>query len=120
VDYGNPISAIALEAGVDVISSDGAPVGKIRHVLIDEANDIFDGVVIDCHRGPGGIHFVDSEQVDEIYERVVVLHVSAAAVEQLPKPAPNPAALDAHADETPQGSLQRKLHRAWDLISGNY
>jgi uncharacterized protein YrrD len=120
VSYGVPIAAAALEGGGDVISSDGERVGKVEHVLVDEATDIFDGIVIDAQTGLGGVHFVDAEQVDEIYERAVVLRVPAAEVERLPKPAPNPAAMEAHADESPEGPLQRKLHRAWDMLSGNY
>jgi hypothetical protein len=75
---------------------------------------------VDIRSGPGGLHFADSEQVEEIYERAVVLKLPAAEVEQLPKPAPAPAALEHHGAEDSESPLQAKLHRAWDLISGNY
>jgi hypothetical protein len=28
--------------------------------------------------------------------------------------------MESHGDEGSESGLQRKLHRAWDLISGNY
>jgi hypothetical protein len=120
VDYGKPSSYLALVPGTDVVSSDGERVGTVEHVLADADSDIFDGLVIDVERGPGGLHFADSEQVDEIYERAVVLEVSAAEIERLPKPAPSPGMMEHHGVEDSESSLQSKLHRAWDLISGNY
>ena len=120
VDFGSPISYLALEAGTDVVSSDGKRVGKVEHVLADEDTDIFDGLVIDIQTGPGGLHFADAELVDELYERAAVLKLPAAEVEQLPKPAPSPAVMEHHGAEDTEGPLERKLRRAWDLISGNY
>jgi len=120
VDYGNPISYMVLQPGTDVVSSDGRRVGKVEHVLADEDVDIFDGVVVDLESGPGGIHFADSEQVEEIYERAIVLTVPAAECEQLPRPAPAPAVMEHHGAEDSESTLQAKLHRAWDRISGNY
>jgi hypothetical protein len=120
VEYGDPISYMVLEPGIDVVSSDGERVGKVEHVLADEDLDIFDGLVIDVESGPGGLHFVDSEQVDEIYERAVVLTVPAAQIEQLPKPGPSPGVIENHGVEDTEGALTAKLHRAWDKISGNY
>ena len=119
MDVGNPISYLSLQAGTEVVSSDG-DVGKVEHVLADPESDIFDGLVIDVRLGPGGLHFVDSEQVARICERAVVLGIPAAEVERLPKPAPAPAAMESHGVEDTESPLQSKLHRAWDLISGNY
>ncbi|HEX4735089.1 MAG TPA: hypothetical protein VH247_11780 [Thermoleophilaceae bacterium] len=120
MEYGNPISYMVLQPGTDVVSSDGQTVGKVEHVLADDDADIFDGLVVDLQIGPGGMHFADSEQVEEIYERAVVLTVSAAECEQLPKPAPAPGVMEHHGSEDSEGTLQAKLHRAWDRISGNY
>jgi uncharacterized protein YrrD len=120
VAYGEPISYLVLTAGADVVSSEGSVVGKVQHVLADSDEDVFDGIVIDCHRGPGGSHFVDADQVAAIYERAVVLTVPDAEVEQLPRPEPAPAVMESHGDEAPEGGLQRKLHRAWELLSGKY
>jgi hypothetical protein len=120
MEYGLPTSYLTLEPGTDAVSSDGERVGKVEHVLADPDTDIFDGLVIDIQTGPGGLRFVDSEQVEEVYERAVVLKVPAADIEELPEPTPAPAAMEHHGVEDTESTLQSKLHRAWDLISGNY
>jgi hypothetical protein len=120
VDHGNRIAYTALQPGVDVLSSDGSPVGKVEHVLADEDKDIFDGLVIDVQSGPGGLRFADAEQVAEIYERAVVLTVPQAEVDALPTPGPAPAVMETDPADAAEGPLERKLRRAWDLISGNY
>jgi hypothetical protein len=119
MDYGEPASYLALKEGCDVVSSDGEKVGTVQHVLADEEEDVFDGVVIDTELGPGGLHFVDAPQVAECRERALVLSLPKAEVAELPKPAPNPAVMESHGVEDTEGALKAKLHRAWDLISGN-
>jgi uncharacterized protein YrrD len=119
VEYGEPIAYTALKPGADVISSDGKDVGAVQHVLADEDEDVFDGIVIDVKAGPGGHRFVDAPEVSSCHERAVVIAVPAAEVESLPKPKPNPATMENHGVEDSEGGLQAKLHRAWDLISGN-
>jgi hypothetical protein len=119
-DLGQPSSYLVLADGVPVFSSDGKELGRVEHVLDVPEDDIFDGFVIDTSVLPGGHRFVDSEQVEEIFERGVVLKIDAAAAEALPEPSDNPAALEADPSEAPPGELQQKLRRAWDLISGNY
>jgi hypothetical protein len=120
VEYGNPISYMVLEPGTDCVSSDGQRVGRVEHVLADEDADIFDGLVVDTDAGPGGLVFVDAPEVEEIYERAVVLKIAEADVDRLPKPGPAPAVMEHHGSEDSEGALQAKLHRAWDRISGNY
>jgi len=120
VDYGAPISYLALEPGAEVVTSDGEAVGKVEHVLADPEEDIFDGLVVDVQGGPGGHRFVDADQVDELYEQAAVLRISSAEVESLPTPTPAPAALESHGVEDTESPLRSKLHRAWDLLSGNY
>jgi hypothetical protein len=120
MDHGAPASYLTLSPGTDVVSGDGETVGKVEHVLADEQTGIFDGLVIDVRLGPGGLRFVDAPQVDEIYERAVVLSVTAAEVDALPEPTASPAVIESHGDEDPESPLQGKLRRAWDLISGRY
>ena len=116
---GDPISWKVLEPGGDVICSGGERVGTVQHVLGDQESDIFDGLVIDTHAGPGGLRFVDAPEVAEIREGAVQLAITADAVGNLPEPSANPAALESHgAEDAPPGELHRKLIRAWDLISG--
>jgi hypothetical protein len=119
MDYGEPTSYLTLTEGCEVVSSDGEKVGTVQHVLADEEKDIFDGVVIDTQLGPGGLHFVDAPQVSECFERALVLSVPASEISELPKPGPNPAVMEHHGVEDSESSLERKLRRAWDLISGN-
>jgi PRC-barrel domain len=120
MDLGQPVSYLVVEPGTDVYSADGERVGTLQHVLADEENDIFDGIVIDTERGPGGLRFADAPDVAELREKGVVLGLAAADVGNLPKPEANPAVMEHHGDEDTESSLQAKLRRAWDLISGNY
>jgi hypothetical protein len=70
---------------------------------------------------PGGHRFVDAPQVEEVFERGVVLKVEVAAAESLPEPSANPAEMEVNADDmVSESPLRKKLSRAWDLISGDY
>jgi uncharacterized protein YrrD len=120
MDLGAPGSYMTLTPGTPVYSSDGQELGQVEHVLAEPDKDIFDGIVIDTSALPGGNRFVDAPEVGAIHERGVVLAVDARAAEALPEPSENPAAMSADPDDTAEGDLQRKLRRAWDLISGNY
>lgn len=100
---------------------DGEHVGKVEHVLADPEVDIFDGIVLDRSALPGGHRFVDASQIEEIFERGVLLKIDRSAAEELPEPGANPATMEATADdvaEGDEGELKRKLKHAWDLISG--
>jgi hypothetical protein len=119
MDYGEPASYLTLKEGTEVVSSDDENVGTVQHVLADEEEDVFDGIVIDTQLGPGGLHFVDAPQVRECFERAVQLAIPASEVPGLPKPTPNPAVMESHGVEDSESPLRAKLHRAWDLISGN-
>ena len=115
---GTPASYLTLETGTPVLARDGTEVGRVAHVLADADADIFDGIVIDV---PGGGHrFVDAPEVAGIDASAVTLALDAAAVERLPAPGGNPAEMRADPDDTAEGNLERKLRRAWDLISGRY
>src|SRR5918996_5060681 len=120
-DLGQPSSYLSLDAGFRVYSCDGEKVGEVEHVLADPDADIFDGLVLDTSVLPGGHRFVDAEQVEEIFERGVLLKLDRAAAERLPEPSENPATLEVSPDDVAQDdedALRRKLRRAWDLLSG--
>jgi hypothetical protein len=119
-DLGPPGSYMTLSAGVPVYSRDGERLGEVEHVLAEPEKDIFDGIVFDASPLPGGHRFVDGPEVERIHERGVVLTLDAASAERLPEPGPNPATMSAGPDDTVEGELERKLRRAWDLISGKY
>jgi uncharacterized protein YrrD len=120
-DLGQPSSYLSLKAGVPVYSCDGESIGEVEHVLADPDADIFDGLVLDTSVLPGGHRFVDAPEVEEIFERGVLLKLDRAAAERLPEPSENPASMEVSADDVAAGDedkLKRKLRRAWDLISG--
>jgi hypothetical protein len=120
-DLGEPSSYLNLERGADCYTCDGEKVGEVEHVLAAEDADIFDGLVLDTSVLPGGHRFVDAAQVEEIFERGVLLKLDRQEAERLPEPSANPASLEVTPDdvaEDDEGALKRKLRRAWDLISG--
>jgi hypothetical protein len=117
-DLGAPASYLTLAAGTPVLSADGRDLGRVEHVLADPDVDVFDGIVLDTSMLPGGHRFADASQVEEIYERGVVLAIPAAEAGRLPEPTESPAALAAHPDDTAEGELERKLRRAWEILSG--
>src|SRR5262245_22964256 len=113
-DLGNPISYMALAQGTPVFGSDGAEVGHVAHVLADDEEDVFDGIVI-AH-GLGHHVFADADEVGDIHERGVTLRVTGAEAEHLPRPECNPAVMEVDPADTARGKLSSKLHRAWDLL----
>jgi hypothetical protein len=117
-DLGQPSSYLSLDAGVAVYSCDGERLGEIEHVLADPEIDIFDGLVLDTSVLPGGHRFVDADQVEEVFERGVLLKLDRAAADRLPEPSESPAAMEADAGDEPERKLEGKLRRAWELISG--
>jgi uncharacterized protein YrrD len=84
-DLGPPISYLVLEKGAPVHAADGEKVGHVNEVRADLQNDIFDGLVVDRSLLPGDDRMVPADQVEEIYERGVVLKLDASAFETLPK-----------------------------------
>jgi hypothetical protein len=120
MDLGEPVAYVVVEPGTDVYSADGQRIGTVQHILADEENDIFDGIVIDTELGAGGLRFADAPDVAELRERGVVLKLTATEAANLPKPEANPAVMEHHGDEDTESALRAKLRRAWDLISGNY
>jgi hypothetical protein len=116
-DLGDPISYLVLEEGTPVLSSDGAQLGHVAHVLADEQDDIFDGIVI-AHGAGRPETFADAYQVASIHQRGVTLTVPASEAAELPRPSPNPAAMRVDPADTGRSSLEDKLRRAWDRLSG--
>jgi uncharacterized protein YrrD len=117
-DLGTPASYLVLEPGAPVYSCDGDEIGKVEHILADPELDIFDGIVLDTSVLPGGHRFADAEQIEEIFERGVLLKLDHAAAEALREPEANAAAMEADPSEEPDSKLEQKLHRAWEILSG--
>jgi uncharacterized protein YrrD len=120
MDLGDPVSYEVLGKGTPVYSSDGEQIGKVAHVLADEREDVFDGIVIGEHLFGAEHRFADADDIDQIFERGVVLKLDRSAAEQLPKPSPNPAVISDDPAESRSDRRHEKLMRAWDRISGNY
>jgi hypothetical protein len=81
IDDGTAISYTALPAGVPVYSSDEIAVGKVRKVLDNSREHIFDGIVFE---NEAGIHvFVDAPEVARTAERGVTLTLTAAQAAEL-------------------------------------
>ena len=120
-DLGAPSSYLTLEEGAPVYACDGEGIGKVAHVLADADSDIFDGLVLDTSVLPGNNRFVDGSQVEEIFERGVLLKIDSKAADALPKPSESAAAMEVTPEDvsdTDEDKLKLKLRRAWDVISG--
>jgi len=116
MDLGSQISYMVLTPHTEVFSSDEQSIGRVVHVLADDREDVFDGIVIARGAIPHRHVFADADDVDRIFERGVVLKLDARACEQLPEPSANPAVVG----EDPGDRISGKLRRAWDRLSGNY
>ena len=104
-DIGAPQSYLVLKPGTSVYDRSGDHVGDVEHVLTDEAEDIFHGLIL---KTGDGHRFAPSDQVDGIYEHAVIVAVPAS---QLPTPSADTAAKTADQDGFVNG-----LKRAWDWL----
>jgi hypothetical protein len=100
-DLGAPISYLVLADGTPVYDRSGDLVGRVEHVLKDDREDIFHGLIL---KTANGYRYAASAQVDGIFEHGVIVAEPAAA---LPEPSADPV-----ADVT----LRDQLKRAWDWI----
>jgi len=116
-DLGESSSYLALKKGAEVYSSDGEHIGRVTRVLADPDADVFDGIVLDTTVGPGGQRFVDGPEVGQIFERGLVLKITAAEVEQLPKPSANPSSLSIKPGDLAAGR-DGFMQRMWNRLSG--
>ena len=78
-----PISYQAAVHGTPVLSSTGATIGTLEHVLEVPEVYVFDGIVIATD---GGLRFIDADQVVQITRRCIRSDVDDAQARQLPPP----------------------------------
>jgi len=111
-DDGHAIGYKVLARGTPVRTSDGVQVGTVRRVQDNVREHIFDGVVIDT---PEGRRFVDAPEVARIFERVVVLTITAEEAGALPEP---DSAMSARLRDAGSVRRARRLGRSmrdrWD------
>ncbi|MEV6851543.1 PRC-barrel domain-containing protein [Actinoplanes sp. NPDC051411] len=98
-DLGEPVSYLVLKDGTPVFDSSGDRVGEVEHVLADEQEDVFHGLIV---KTADGHRFAAAEHVDGLFERGVIINTPAG---QLPEPS---ASSDSSLGET--------LKRAWDWL----
>jgi hypothetical protein len=104
-DIGAPVSYLVLTDGTPVYDRAGDAVGTVEHVLADDREDVFHGLVLKTDLGH---RYASSDQVDGIFTHAVIVATPAA---QLPEPSAD-AAAQAADDDTFTGGLKR----AWDWI----
>ena len=78
--------AISYEAaviGTPVLSTSGAQIGTLEHVLEIPDLDLFDGIVIATH---AGLRFIDADQVREITRSHIQSGLDDSQASQLPPP----------------------------------
>jgi hypothetical protein len=96
-DIGAPQSYLVLKDDTPVYDRSGDRVGAVSHVLADDREDIFHGLII---KTSDGHRFAGADQIDGIYEHAVIVSVPG---NQLPVPA---------EDAVPESGLRR----AWDWL----
>jgi CheY-like chemotaxis protein len=104
-DLGLPVSYMVLADGTPVWDRAGDRVGTVEHVLADDQEDVFHGLIIKTHDGH---RYASSDQVDGIFERGVIVAVPAA---QLAEPS-----ADGPAQVVDNDRLKNELKRAWEWL----
>ncbi|MFF5084299.1 PRC-barrel domain-containing protein [Actinoplanes sp. NPDC000266] len=103
-DLGAPVAYLVLKDGTAVYDRSGAKAGTVEHVLSDDQQDVFHGLVIDTGNGH---RFAPAAQVDGLFEHGVIIAVPAT---ELPEPSEDPSA--SVADE----GLRNTLKKAWNWL----
>jgi hypothetical protein len=95
MDIGQSIHYAAVQRGTPVYSADWVEVGRVREVLDNYREHIFDGVVFSGD--DGRLRFVDAPEVERTAENGILLRIDAEAAGRLgppekghPKFRPNP------------------------------
>jgi hypothetical protein len=119
MDAGAPVAYTALAEGIPVHSSDGVEVGTVRRVLAHEGAGLFDGLIL---RTADGDRFVDAPEVGDLFERLVVLRITAAQARALKEPSPSPASVELGPDDVAPATggdrVRGAARRAWDRLTG--
>ena len=104
-DLGAPVSYLVLKAGTPVYDRSGSAVGTVVHVLTDEREDIFHGLVL---KTDSGHRYAPSKLVDGIFEHGVIV---AKPATELVEPS-----ADAAAKVVDDDTLANDLKHAWNWL----
>jgi uncharacterized protein YrrD len=115
-DLGRPVAYTGLEEGTPVYDRDGDRVGVVEHVQAAMDQDIFEGLIIHTTPLPGRHVYADADQIDEMYERGVLLSVDAGELQEPPEPASRRRRKGQRS--TPESPLEARLRHAWDWLAG--
>jgi hypothetical protein len=108
MDESPPSSYLLLAKDTPVFGSDGGVAGKVKEVLCDPGDDIFDGLVLATSLGD---RYLQADQVTAIHERGVDVAIPAAQALQLPAPLSHRRIkYDVVADDQPWMEVMRWLH----------
>jgi hypothetical protein len=108
VDDGGAIHYAAVERGTPVYSSDGIQVGRVREMLDNYREHIFDGVVFED--GAGTLRFADAPEVARTAERAVTLAIDAEEAGRLGPPEKGEARF---VPNLSRGRMSRLFGRGW-------
>ena len=78
-----PIAYTALKKRTPVLSTGGAQIGTVHHVLQVEELDLFDGISVNT---VAGLRFIDRDQISTITASAVHTSLSDEQAAQLPEP----------------------------------
>jgi hypothetical protein len=96
---GTPISYEAVRRGTPVLSSSGAQIGTLEHILEVSDLDIFEGIVVATHRG---LRFIDADHISQITTTHIQCSLDDDQAARLPPPSGPPVySVDALADAGP-------------------
>ncbi len=111
-DDGHAIGYKVLKRGTPVRSADGVQIGTVRRAQENMREHIFDGIVIDT---ADGRRFVDAPEVARIFERAVLLTITAEQARELPEQG---SAMAARMRNTTTARRAKRLGRSmrdrWD------
>lgn len=114
-DLGEPVAHRAVREGVPVFDRTGRRVGVVDRVMVDEATDTFEGIIVHTLPLPGRHLYAGHEQITELRERAVLLSVEAGELQELSE---RYGRKREAGDDSPEHPLERRLRRAWDRITG--
>ncbi len=108
IDEGHAIHYSAVQPGTPIYSSDGVEVGRVRFVLDNHREHIFDGLAFEDSSGE--LRFADAPEVARTAERAVTLVLDAEQALQLGPPEQGPPKFVAN---TRSGRLSRLFGGGW-------